>query len=164
MPVYLTSNGREKLIKELETLKKTLQEITDEKNFAYNNCGDTWHDNPTFNELEQKEGRMMLNIQEKQKIIFEATVIDTEKRNTEKVAIGSIVEVEKYEKKEKQRSTEIWEIVGFSESDPDNKKIAYNTPLGRTLLNMREGEVKSMKIPDDEVVEYKVLRLLSDRE
>ncbi|MDR2730331.1 MAG: GreA/GreB family elongation factor [Treponema sp.] len=164
MAIYLTSNGKEMLLEELKTLQKSLQELTDEKNFAYNNCGDTWHDNPTFNELEQKEGRMMLKIQEKQGIIYNAIIIDNGKRNIEKVAIGSIVMVEKYIKKEKTYSNEIWEIAGFSESDPENNKIAYNTPLGKILLNMKEGEVKEMENSIDGTVEYKVLKLLADWE
>ena len=164
MPIYITPGGKEKLLEELKSLQKSLQQITDEKNFAYDNCGDTWHDNPTFNELEQREGRMMLDIQEKQKNIYDAIVIDVENRNTEKVAIGSIVKVEKFIKQENQHSTEIWEIVGFSESDPDNNKIAYNTQLGKTLLNMKEGEVKNMRLSDDEVIQYKVLKLLADWE
>ena len=162
MPIYLTSKGKELLIEELKEMQKSLQDLTDEKNFAYNNCGDTWHDNPTFNELEQKEGRMMLSIQEKQKIIYDALVIDTEKRNIEKVAIGSIVKIEKYEKNRALSSSEIWEIVGYSESDPENKKIAYNTPLGKILLNMKVGDIREMNTPIDGIIEYKVVQLLND--
>jgi len=147
-------------MEELKELHGNLEKLTEEKNDAYHNSGDTWHDNPTFNELEQKEGRLMLKIQEKQKLLYDAVVIDTNQRNIEKVAIGSIVVVEKYAAQEKSYSTETWEIVGFSESDPDRNKTAYNTPLGKILLNMKQGELKKTKDPMGENVEYKVVRLL----
>ena len=162
MPVYLTLGGRNILTEELKELHDNLEKLTEEKNDAYHNSGDTWHDNPTFNELEQKEGRLMLKIQEKQKLLYDAVVIDTNQRNIEKVAIGSIVVVEKYVAQKKSYSTETWEIVGFSESDPDRNKIAYNTPLGKILLNMKQGELKKTKDPMGETVEYKVVRLLPD--
>jgi transcription elongation factor GreA len=166
MPVYLTSSGKKILMEELKKLYSSLEELTAEKNDAYNNSGDTWHDNPTFNELEQKEGRMMLKIQEKQKLLYNAVTIDTEQRNIERVAIGSIVVVEKHIKQENSysASTETWEIVGFSESDPDHNKTAYNAPLGKILMNMKQGEVKKAKDPMGEIVEYRVLRLLADWE
>jgi transcription elongation factor GreA len=151
-------------MEELKKLHSSLEELTAEKNWAYNNSGDTWHDNPTFNELEQKEGRMMFKIQEKQKLLYDAVIIDTEQRNIEKVAIGSIVVVEKYTKQENLYSTETWEIVGFSESDPDHNKTAYNAPLGKILMHMKQGEVKKTKNPMGEFVEYRVLRLLADWE
>jgi transcription elongation factor GreA len=166
MPVYLTSSGKKILMEELKKLHGSLEELTAEKNDAYHNSGDTWHDNPTFNELEQKEGRMMLKIREKQKLLYDAVIIDTEQRNIERVAIGSIAVVEKHTKQENSYSTftETWEIVGFSESDPDHNKVAYNTPLGKILMNMKQGEVKRTKDPMGEIVEYRVLRLLADWE
>jgi transcription elongation factor GreA len=164
MPVYLTSDGKKNLIRKLNELQHSLEKLTEDKNFAYHNSGDTWHDNPTFNDLEQKEGRMMLSIQEKQKLLYDAVVIDTERRNIEKVAIGSIVEIEKHRKKDDSYSNEIWEIVGFSESDPDHNKIAYNTPLGNILMNMKQGEVKKTTDPMGDAVQYKVLRLLANWE
>jgi transcription elongation factor GreA len=166
MPVYLTSNGKKILMEELKKLHSSLEELTAEKNNAYHNSGDTWHDNPTFNELEQKEGRMMLKIQEKQKLLYDSIIIDTEKRNIEKVAIGSIVVVEKNVKQENSYSTftETWEIVGFSESDPDHNKVAYNAPLGKILMNMKPGELKKTKNSMGEIVEYRALRLLADWE
>ena len=164
MQIYITSKGKENLEKELKSLYKSLKELTDKKNDAYHNSGDTWHDNPTFNELEQKEGRMMLKIQEKRNVLYSASVINIEKRNVQRVAIGSIVMLEKHLKEDASYSTETWEIVGFSESEPENNKIAYNTPVGKILINMKEGEVKTVSDTPDGVVEYKVLKLLADWE
>lgn len=159
MSVYLTVKGRELLMKELKDLNEALKKLSDEKNQAYHSSGDTWHDNPIFNGLEQEERRMAARIREKQKIISGATVVNVTERNTEEVVIGSIVRLQKLMKKDGKVSIETWEIVGYSESDPENKKLAYNTPLGSILIGMKKDDEKENS---EGTIKYKVLLLLPD--
>ena len=64
MTVQITSQGRELVLKTIEEMKKDLKVLREEKNIAYTLCGDTWHDNPHFNKLEQDEKIMDKRIQE----------------------------------------------------------------------------------------------------
>jgi len=161
MAVYVTKEGRENLLDELNRLYEELKNLTEEKNYAYNNCGDTWHDNPTFNELEQRETRMMLRVSEKQKMLKEVVVIEISNRNLESVSIGSIVKFEKNITKKQLTNIEMWEIVGHSESNPQNKKLAYDTPLGKILSNMKKDEIKEINDPVNGITKYKIINFFS---
>jgi transcription elongation factor GreA len=164
MIIYLTKEGRKKHEEELLKLHAQLQDITTEKNYAYNNCGDTWHDNPTFNELEQKERRMVSKVTEKQNFLNNARIIEINERDTNKVAIGSIVKLQRNYLKTGKNSIEVWEIVGFGESEPKNKKIGYNTPLGNSILGLKINESKIIIDSINGNIEYKIIMLYKDWE
>ena len=51
----ITAEGKEKLQAQIEKLTKDLEKLREEKANAYVLTGDTWHDNPYFNQLEQAE-------------------------------------------------------------------------------------------------------------
>ncbi len=57
MAVYLSKQGKELLGKRIEKALAELDAIRAEKEIAYTASGDTWHDNPGFNALEQAEHR-----------------------------------------------------------------------------------------------------------
>ena len=164
MAFYITKEGRKQHEAELLKLQQELQDITSEKNYAYSNCGDTWHDNPTFNDLEQRERRMAAKVSEKQNFLNNARIIEIANRDTKQISIGSIVEINRFFSKSGKNSIEIWEIVGFGESDPKNKKIGYNTPIGSLLMGMKVNEVKIMSDPINGNIECRVKRFFNNWE
>jgi transcription elongation GreA/GreB family factor len=103
----------------------------------------------------------MLKVVEKQKLFNEVVVIEVSKRNLEYVAIGSIVKIERFIAKNNLANIEVWEIVGYAESNPQNKKVAYDTPLGKILLKMRKGETKAIKDAINGLIKYKIIQLFS---
>lgn len=143
MPIYVSKTGLESLQKEAEALQTRLAELRKEKAIAYTESGDTWHDNPYFNSLEQEEGRLGKKIQEINGLLRDAQVINTHSRNTEVASLGSIVRIAIYDEKDGEKE-EIFEIVGYNESDTKRRHLAYNSPLGKMLLGMTEGESRTL--------------------
>ena len=56
-------------------------------------------------------------------------------QNLEKVSIGTCVTISRDGEKD------AWEIVGFGESEPALKRIAYNTPIASLMMGKRKGEI-----------------------
>jgi transcription elongation GreA/GreB family factor len=63
-----------------------------------------------------------------------AVIVDSPS-DTERVTIGVTVTILR------DGEESMWSIVGFGESDSDQKMIAYNTPLASLLIGKHEGDI-----------------------
>ena len=120
--------------------EKLIKDIQAEKNIAYTASGDGWHDNPGFNQLEQKEFQAVNELHQLKLKRDKSILIKTDKRNTQTIQIGSIVKVQQYFQKNKSSRIVIWEIVGHQESEIKLNKIAYDTPVGIALIGKKKDE------------------------
>jgi transcription elongation factor GreA len=154
--IKVTKKGIEILNQKINTVKERLKEIRCEKAVAYESTGDTWHDNPYFNKLEQEEKAENNNLLRLGNILTTAEVVEWDERNTEVIEIGSIALC--YCKYPDFDDEVVYEIVGYGESDFENGRIAYDTPVGSQLLGVVLGEEKIVKTPGGEVV-YNIKRL-----
>jgi len=163
MSIYLTKNGKSLLYERIEKLEKELVDIRAEKAIAYTVSGDTWHDNPGFNALEQSEHRKATEIYELNKKIEAATICDISIRNTSSVKVGSIVRCVRYTQKNDDQIF-IWEIVGLGESDPSQLKISYDSPVGSVLMGLSvHEESEKVFIPSEKMyVTYEILKFYLD--
>ena len=156
MTVQITSQGRELVLKTIEEMKKDLKVLREEKNIAYTLCGDTWHDNPHFNKLEQDEKIMDKRIQEIEKTLSLAEFVEIGSRDIEKVSLGSIVlclcEYPEFTEEE------VYEIVGYGESNIDENKLYYDSPVAKNLLGLKAGERATFETPAGEA-RYKILKM-----
>lgn len=148
MAVYLSPNGRELLTKQLAKCERELEEIREEKNIAYTLSGDTWHDNPGFNQLEQAEARKCQDIAAINEMLSSALICTYDNRCVTSVKIGSIVRcsVEWTDDPAGKVDEKIFEIVGFGEGDPAQNRITYDSPMGKALLHHEPGEQVSSVI------------------
>ena len=149
MTQYLTKEGLEKIKKELDHLKnvkrkeiaKTLQHAASfgdlKENFAYHQA----KDDQAF-----LEGRIL----DLERIIREAKII--EKKASNKVQIGSVVELSAGKKNQK------FQIVGSKESDPTKDKISFESPLGQALLGKSPGEKVEVDSPEGKI-KYKIIKI-----
>ncbi len=129
MPTKITLEGKQKIEENIQELMEELKQLRKEKVVAYNLTGDTWHDNPYFNKLEQDERALNTKINEAQEILKNAEIVDSASRNMETVEIGSIVECICNYLDLEEIENEIFEIVGHGEADVNNGKIHYE--IGR---------------------------------
>ena len=138
-------------------------DIRAEKAIAYTASGDTWHDNPGFDALEQSEHRKAKEISELNKKKETATICDISIRNMSSVEVGSIVRCVRYTPKNDEQIF-IWEIVGFGESEPSQLKISYDSPVGSVLIGLSIGEEsEEVFIPSEKLsVTYEILNFYSD--
>lgn len=158
--IYVSKAGLDMLKARLEELSEELRILRSEKAIAYTATGDTWHDNPYFNRLEQDEKRKAQEVAEFHGLVAIAQVFSCDKRNTTRVQIGSIVFLNRYYKVSGEEEQLVWEIVGYGETDVPQKRVAYNAPMAQALMGLHIGETGVSDGPKGSV-EYEVIGLFS---
>lgn len=144
--VYVSPVGLERLQARVASLEAGLRLLRDEKLTAYTGSGDGWHDNPFFNKLEQDERSTAKELAEVMEQVAHAVIFEPSSRPIDAVRFGSIVEIERSEPG-KDDSRELWEIVGYGESDRTARKLAYTAPLASALVGQEPGSVVSFQQP-----------------
>ena len=134
--VILTSEGLEKLEKELEYLKTVKrQEVAAEIKVALG-YGDL-SENSEYDEAKNKQAQMEIRIVEIEAMLKNAKVIDEAEISTDTVSLGCTVTVYDVEFDEEIE----YSIVGSTEADPSNGKISDESPVGSALLGKKVGDV-----------------------
>lgn len=145
MRTILTKTGFETLKGKLSDKIDELKSLREEKAHAYSASGDGWHDNPGWTQLGQQEEMLAKEIFSLQQKISSAVILESGKMDMEKVNIGCFVVYQMI--KNGVSSIHSMTIVGSGESDVKNKKISYDSPIGKALFNMRIGEEKDVQVP-----------------
>lgn len=159
MAVKITLEGKQKMEANIQELMEELKELRKEKAIAYDLTGDTWHDNPYFNKLEQDERVLNTKIEEIEAILKDAEIIDEVTRNMEIVEIGSIVKCAcTYPDFEE---IVIFEIVGHGETDVENGKIHYESVVAQNIMGLRVNDTVSFDTPGGKV-QYKIITFYKD--
>lgn len=156
MSVKITPNGEQMILQQIANYEKELKQVRIDKNNAYNACGDDKLANPNFHKLEQEERILEGRIQEVKNAYKTAELIKFDERNTEKVAIGSIVKCS-FEYTDFTEE-EIYEIVGYGESNIDENKLYYGSPIAMKLIGLKTGEETTLAVPSGKV-KCKVLKM-----
>ncbi|PPJ79841.1 hypothetical protein CV019_00445, partial [Staphylococcus haemolyticus] len=109
---------------------------------AFELSGDGWHDNPEFNRMQQLEANLNHSVKTLTDRLQLARLIEIDGaiRNTGQVAIGSIVQLDRYGLEHEELISETWEIVGFDETDLAQRQLAYNAPLAAAVMGLKIGE------------------------
>lgn len=156
--IYVSKAGLARLNERREKMNEELKVLRAEKAVAYTATGDTWHDNPYFNKLEQDEKKKAQDVGEINELIANAQVFLLEKRDTVRVRLGSIVLLNRYYKVSGEEEELVWEVVGYGETDVSQKRVAYNAPMVRALIGLHIGEIGASDGPKGPV-EYEVVAL-----
>lgn len=140
--VILTSQGLEKLEKELEYLKTVKrQEVAAEIKVALG-YGDL-SENSEYDEAKNKQAQMEIRIVEIETMLKNAKVIDEADISTETVSVGCTVKLYDVEFEEEIE----YNIVGSTEADPSNGKISDESPVGAALLGKAVGDEVEVPAP-----------------
>ena len=151
--VILTSEGLEKLEKELEYLKTVKrQEVAAEIKVALG-YGDL-SENSEYDEAKNKQAQMEIRIAEIEAMLKNAKVIDEADISTETVSVGCTVKVHDVEFDEEIE----YSIVGSTEADPSNGKISDESPIGRALMGKKVGDVAVIDAPQGSL-SFKILKI-----
>lgn len=157
----ITIEGKEKIQSKIKKLMEELEKVREEKANAYVSTGDTWHDNPYFNQLEQAEQRVILNIAELQKVLEEADIVNRDTQSLDVIDIGSIVKCSCLYAGEDEPEIEIYEIVGHGEANAEEGKIAYDSVVAKNIIGHKVDDEITFKIPSGQV-KYKILAIYLD--
>ena len=147
---YLTPERLEELKKELNDLKTRRRFEVAERLKRAKELGDL-SENAEYVEARDEQAEVEARIIELEEIVRNAVLIKKEGEQ-KMVQIGSTVVVEKDGQEQK------FTIVGSNEANPAAGFISNESPLGRSFLGKKPGEVANVVTPKGEVV-YKIVRI-----
>lgn len=151
--VPMTLNGKKKLEEELKQLKfterpKVIQAIAEARSH-----GDL-SENAEYDAAREKQGFIEGRIQDLEDKIARAQVVDPAQIRSDKIVFGATVEVKDLETDE----AKTYQIVGADEADVKEGKLSIQSPIARQLLNKKEGDVVTIRVPKGDL-EYEVLSI-----
>ena len=138
----MTYEGIQALEEELEDLKVNRRKEVAQKIKEAREQGDL-SENAEYDAAKEEQREIELRIEEIDKILKNAEVVDDEETGKKKnvVTIGSTVTVFDEEFNEEV----VYKIVGSTEVDILNNKISNESPVGRALVGSKVGEVVTVE-------------------
>lgn len=147
----LTSDGLKKLEDELEELKtKTRKDVASKIKTAIS-FGDL-SENSEYDEAKNEQAIVESRIAQIEAMLKNAKVVDSDQLSNDIVEIGSKVKLKDVS------DGEIFEyrIVGSMEANPMEGRISDESPVGKSLLGHKIGEIVETNTPSG-VVKYEIL-------
>ena len=147
----LTYAGLKKLEEELENLKVVRRKEIADKIKEAREQGDL-SENAEYDAAKEEQGHIEKRIEEIEKILKNAEVVDEEEIDLDKINIGCKVKVFDMEFDEEIE----FKLVGPTEADSLNNKISNESPLGRALIGCKIGEVVDVETQGG-IAQYRIL-------
>jgi transcription elongation factor GreA len=157
--IYITRPGYEGLKTKLEQLRVESDELKDEISILRGDDKDS--ENTLYQESVARQTKLDQDIISVKNKLNSAKVIDPKTDYTDeikqKVRFGAIVRVINIENKVKT----VFQIVGVDEIDlnGDVKKISYESPMGKEMLNKKVGDPVEIITRSDNDLEYEILEI-----
>ncbi len=145
--------GYEKLVEEREYLvtvkrKEVAQKLKEARSF-----GDL-SENAEYDEAKNEQAILESKINELELLIANAIVVEDDEISTDEIGVGSKIKIKDLEFDE----VETLQIVGSTESDPDNGKISDESPIGKAALRKKVGDVFEVEAPAG-LLKFEVLEI-----
>lgn len=151
---YLTRAGYEKLVNDLEGLKKQKTILSREIGEAAEK-GDL-RENADYHEAKKRQAEILRRIHELEDKLKKARLIDDIKVKDGEVQIG--VKVTLLDKEDGDEME--WTLVGADEADPGSGKISVYAPLAQGILGKKAGDEVQVDLPAGPR-RFKILRAVS---
>lgn len=136
----MTAAGKAELEAELEQLRTEGRIDIAEKLKVARSYGDL-SENSEYDEAKSEQAKIEARINELEYQLDHAVIIDSGDKDS--VSMGSKVTVLR-----KSDNTEaVYEIVGFSQSNPSEGKISDESPVGTALMGAKVGETVTVEAP-----------------
>ncbi|OGS19091.1 MAG: transcription elongation factor GreA [Elusimicrobia bacterium RIFOXYA2_FULL_50_26] len=150
--IYLTKDGRNKLIDELERLKKRKPQLQEEIARAREH-GDL-RENAEYHAAKESLTNLARRIAEIEGKLGRARIIDDTNMDTEKVYIGVTVRLKDLADNDEFEYT----IVDLEEANPAEKKISVQSPVAQGLLGHKKDETVEVTLPGG-TMKFKILEI-----
>ena len=142
--VRLTAEGVEKYERRLEYLKTTARTEIAEQIKTARAFGDL-SENAEYDAAKIEQARIEYEIVEIEAMLKNVVLIDEDTLNTNVVDVGSNVTVKMLSAGGEERT---FPIVGSAEANPYENRISNESPVGKTLLGHKVGELVEIQTPD----------------
>lgn len=136
---YLSRDGREKLIKDLENLKKEKQKTSIDIKEAMEQ-GDL-RENAGYTAAKERQAELLRRIADIEEKLANAQLIEELGVVTDEVRIGATVTLSDGEDEFD------YTLVGPEESDPTKGRISVHSPLAQGLLGAKAGQEVQVQLP-----------------
>ena len=151
--IYLTRSGHEKLMKELDFLKREKRKQLSKAIGEARDHGDI-SENAEYDAAKEAQGLNEKKIAELEYKLSHARILDDENIPKDEVLIGATVMLKDLDSQEVLEYTLVSEI----EADYAEGKISVSSPIGAALLNHREKDTVEIKVPAG-VLRYQILKI-----
>ncbi len=151
--ILLTDDGLRALEAELEELKTVKRKEISEKIKVALSFGDL-SENSEYDEAKNDQGKLESRIAEIEEMLKNVRVLDDDDVTNETVSVGSRVKVRDIEYDE----IVTYQIVGFTQADPDEGRISDESPVGMALLGHKVGETVEAEVPSG-VLSFEILEI-----
>ncbi len=149
--IYLTREGYEKLVKELNFLKNEKRRKLSKAIGEARAHGDI-SENAEYDAAKEAQGLNEKRIAEMEYKLAHGRIIDYENISKDEVLIGARVTVKDLDSQEVLEYT----LVSEAEADYTEGKISVTSPVGAALLNHKKKEIVKIKVPAG-VLKYEIL-------
>jgi len=150
---YLTQKGYDKLIEELDELKSTGRRKVAKAIAEAREKGDL-SENAEYDAAKDAQGMLELKINEMEKVLANARVLDASQLDSSKVVVLSSVTI----KNLKNNKEITYQLVSETEADLKDKKISVTSPMGNGLLGKKIGEIAVVETPGGNI-EFEIVNI-----
>lgn len=151
--VILTREGLKKLEDELEYLKTIKRKEVAERIKQAIEFGDI-SENSEYEDAKNEQAFIEGRIMALEKTLRNARLIEDDDIHTDHVSLGSKVAIMDVKTKREQEFT----IVASAESNPKERKISDESPVGRAILGKTIGSEVEVQAPGGKVI-YRIIRI-----
>ncbi len=151
--VVLTKEGLKKLEEELAHLKSVKRREVASRIKTAISFGDL-SENSEYEDAKNEQAFIEGRILTLEKMLRNARVIEEGDIDNDEVGFGSCVKIKDLSSGEEMEFT----LVGSAESDPSQRKISDESPVGRAIFGARAGDVVQVEAPAGET-KYEVTEI-----
>lgn len=148
---YLTAEGLEKLKADLAHLVSVERPAISKAIAEARDKGDL-SENAEYDAAREAQGLLELKIAQLQDRVANARIIDESKINTDCVQILNRVKI----KNMNNNAVMEYTLVGESEANLKEGKLAAATPIGKALIGKKKGDVVEVNVPNG-VMKFEIL-------
>lgn len=149
--IYLTKEGRNKLVAELEALKKRKPQVQEEIARAREH-GDL-RENAEYHAAKETLTNLARRVMELESKLSRAKILEHQNIEKDKVFIGATVYL-----KDADGDEFDYTIVDVEEANPAEKKISVQSPMSQGLLGHKAGETVKVTLPGG-VMEVTIVKI-----
>ena len=150
---YLSQEGFDRLRKQLDELKTDGRADVARAISEAREKGDL-SENAEYDAAKDAQGLLEMKINELEKVMANARVLDSSQLDTSHVTVMSKVTIRNVKNKVEM----VYELVAESEADLKAKKVSVNSPMGQGLLGKAVGDVAEIKTPNGSL-EFEIVNI-----
>lgn len=151
--IYLTKEGKAEKEKYLDYLKSVRRQEVVEKLKAAREFGDL-SENSEYDAARDDQRNLEKEIDMLEETLRQAIIVDSSKVKSDRVMVGSKVKLLDLEFDEEVE----YSIVGSLESNPNKGLISNESPIGKSIMGARVGDVVDVNAPAG-TIKMKILQI-----